>query len=283
MNKIFGLFFIFLFISCTQYGQLRPITNLPKKLSENSGIVTLDTTTAWFIEDSGNPDKIYQVDLHGDLLRELKVRNARNKDWEDLSKDSLGNLYIGDFGNNENKRKDLVIYKIPNPQKEKGNHIEAESIHFSYPEQKKFPPKKKKLLFDSEAFFHHQDFLYIITKNRTRPFTGETLIYKVPAKKGHHRAELIGTFVSCTKQGSCEITSADISPDGKRIVLISNRKLWIFTDFSLDDFSKGTWTAIDLETSTQMESVCFKDNRTLWLSDEQNKGTGRNLYTYSLD
>jgi len=119
MNNTILLFLVFLFTGCTQYGQLQPITALPKKLGENSGITTIDGTTAWFIEDSGNQDKMYQVDLKGKLLKELKVKNAKNKDWEDLAKDNLGNVYIGDFGNNENKRKDLVIYKVPNPENEK--------------------------------------------------------------------------------------------------------------------------------------------------------------------
>ncbi|WP_394750368.1 hypothetical protein [Spongiimicrobium salis] len=282
MNNTTVFFLLFLFTGCTQYGQLQPITQLPKKLGENSGIASINGDTAWFIEDSGNPDKMYQVDLNGQLLKELKVKNAKNRDWEDLAKDSLGNIYIGDFGNNENTRKDLVIYKVPNPEKEKGDHITAEAIQFFYPEQKKFPPKKSKRHFGAEAFFYHQGFLYIITKNRARPFHGEAFIYKVPAKKGNHRAFLVGSFISCTQQGSCEITSADISPDGKKIVLISNRKLWLFTNFSLDNFSKGMLTTTDLPTNTQMESVCFKDNNTLWLSDEQHKSTGRNLYTFSL-
>jgi sugar lactone lactonase YvrE len=35
-----------------------------------------------------------------------------NIDWEDITKDKDGNLYVGDFGNNDNERKDLCIYKI---------------------------------------------------------------------------------------------------------------------------------------------------------------------------
>jgi sugar lactone lactonase YvrE len=30
------------------------------------------------------------------------VENAENNDWEDITKDIHGNIYVGDFGNNDN-------------------------------------------------------------------------------------------------------------------------------------------------------------------------------------
>ena len=147
MTKYSALLVVLLLISCSNYGQLTFVSKLPKKLGENSGIVHLKDSTFWFINDSGNSDKIYQANMQGDLLKEFRVDNAKNRDWEDLTSDEEGNVYIGDIGNNNSNRKDLVIYKIPNPHKEKGDHITAKKIKFHYPEQKKFPPKKKNLRF----------------------------------------------------------------------------------------------------------------------------------------
>ena len=135
---------IFILCSCANHGQLTYIVKLPKDLKENSGLVTYRENTAWSIEDSGNSDNIYKINFDGEVIKTLEVKNAKNKDWEDLTKDDYGNLYIGDFGNNENKRKDLTVYKLPNPETEPGDKIEAEKIKFSYPEQKDFPPKKIK-------------------------------------------------------------------------------------------------------------------------------------------
>ncbi len=234
------------------------------------------------INDSGNPDKIYKVNFKGELLKEFRIDNGKNKDWEDMASDEKGNVYIGDIGNNNSSRKDLVIYKIPNPENEKGQKTEARKIKFSYPDQKKFPPKKKNLKYDSEALFYRQGHLYIITKNRTDPFDGEALIYKVPAQKGDHKAELINSFTPCKDYSGCRITSADISPDGSRIVLLSYGKLWVFTEFKGDDFTNGKIEFIDLGATTQLESVCFLDDNTLLLADEQRAGTGRNLYSYTI-
>jgi len=277
------LLFIFLLQSCANHGQLNHIEKLPKKLKENSGIVSYTKGTAWFIEDNGNSDNIYKTDFNGNIIQQFDIKNAKNGDWEDLSKDKQGNLYIGDFGNNANNRKDLVIFKAPNPEKEKGDKIAVEKIKFRYPEQTEYPPRRGQLFYDAEAFFHLDGYLYIFTKNRSNPFTGETFIYRVPDKKGTYDAELIGKLLICTDWSTCQITSADISPDGERIVLLSYGKLWVITNFSMDALSKGDIMEIDLDIRTQLESVCFTDNKTLLLSDEEKDGTGRNLYSYTLN
>lgn len=283
MNRLWIILGFFLCIGCSNYGQLNFVTKLPRKIDESSGMVYLKDSTAWLINDSGGADKIYLVNFRGELLKEFRVDNAKNKDWEDLARDEEGNVFIADIGNNNSRRKDLRIYKIPNPEDEKGEKIEAKKIKFRYPEQKKFPPKRKNLKFDAEALFYKEGNLFIITKNRTRPFDGEALIYKVPATKGEHEAELIGSFTPCEQRGSCSITSADISPDGQKIVLLSYGKLWLFTEFTDDDFTKGKIRFIDLGATTQLEAVCFMNDTTLLLSDEQNAGTGRNLYSYSIE
>jgi len=94
---------IFILCSCANHGQLTYVVKLPKDLKENSGLVAYTENTAWGIEDSGNSYNIYKINFDGEILKTLEVKNAKNKDWEDLAKDDEGNLYIGDFGNNENR------------------------------------------------------------------------------------------------------------------------------------------------------------------------------------
>ncbi|MGI9546080.1 MAG: hypothetical protein ACR2MM_02495, partial [Flavobacteriaceae bacterium] len=253
MNKYSVIVLVFFLSSCSNYGQLTFVSKLPKKLDENSGMVHLKDSTVWLINDSGGADKIYQVNFKGDLLREIRVEDAKNKDWEDLAKDEDGNVFIGDIGNNNSRRKNLRVYKIPNPESEDGDQLKAKKIEFNYPEQKKFPPKRKDLKYDAEAMFYREGNLFIITKNRAKPFDGEAFIYKIPAKKGKHDATLVGSFTPCKEYATCRITSADISPDGQKIVLLSYGKLWIYTGFSEDDFTKGTLRFINLGSGTQLE------------------------------
>jgi len=282
MKLFLCLFLCIISIGCAQHGQLTFVCDLPNEFNENSGITTLENDKIWLIEDNGNKDIIYEVSSEGKRLREFKVKNAKNDDWEDLTKDDKGNLYIGDFGNNNNDRKDLVIYKIPNPTIEPGDKIEAEEIKFKYPEQKEYPPIPSKRKYDTEAFFYLDSILYIITKNRSNPFYGEALIYTVPAQAGNYDAKLVGIFKTCNDFNTCQITSAAISPDKKKIVLLGYGTLWLITEFDLPNFSKGTVQFIDLGVRTQLEAVCFKDNTTILLSDEENHNTGQNLYTFKL-
>lgn len=273
MRKIVFFISALFLTSCSNYGQLTYITKLPGKLEENSGIIYNSDSTLWVILDKGNPDKIYKTDFKGKLLNELKVDNAKNEDWEDIARDKEGNVYIADTGNNNGKRKELTIYKLPNPQNEQGNKIDAEKINFRFPDKK---------FFGSEALFYRNNFLYIITKDRARPFTGEAMIYKVPANKGTYEATFVSKFTPCEEQGVCEVTAADISEDGKTIAILGYGKLWIFTDFTSDDFSQGKMKTIDLGATTQLESICFMDKNTLLLSDEERGNTGRNLYSFSI-
>lgn len=283
MKQLALLLVFFLFQSCANHGQLKLLDKLPKKLSENSGIVQFTEETVWFIEDSGNSDNLYKTDFTGNIIKHLDVKNHKNIDWEDLTKDKDGNLYIGDFGNNDSTRKNLAILKVSNPEKEKGNKINAQAIRFNYPEQQEFPPQKAELLYDAEAFFHHAGYLYIFTKNRAHPFTGETSIYRVPDKKGDYEAKLMGKINLCDDWNTCKVTSAAISPNGQTIVLLGNGKLWIITDFIFEALPKASIKEIDLGVRTQLESVCFIDETNLLLSDEVRDGKGGNLYSYTLN
>ena len=282
MNRALYIVFICILSSCTNYGQLIYVADLPGNLEENSGMVTLKDSTVWIIEDNGNKDDIYKVDFNGNILKSFEVKNAKNKDWEDLAKDSNNNVYIADIGNNNNVRKDLVVYKVPNPETEPGDKIDAEKIEFYYPEQKEFPPEKSQRLYDAEALLHYGNSLFIATKNRSDPFTGEVFIYKIPDVKGEYEAKLIGTLEICKDWNTCQITGMDISPDGKKIVLLSYGKLFVLSNFSEEDFSKANIQEIDLGNRNQLESICFLDGTTLLLSDEVSHGQGGNLYRYQL-
>ena len=197
MNRLILLLGLIVCQACAQqpwYGNLEYLGKLPSKLSEVSGLVALENQGLFVIEDNGNKDKIYQINLEAKLIREIKVENGKNHDWEDIAKDNQNNLYIGDFGNNANDRKNLSILKISDEQGFTHDKVSAQKIKFTYSEQKKFPPKKKNLHFDCEAFFHHGNFLYLITKNRARPYTGTAFIYKVPDTPGTYQAQLVGEF-----------------------------------------------------------------------------------------
>ncbi len=281
MKRICFLFLLLTLNSCSNFGQLKVVADLPNFLKEVSGTQTIkNSDLIWMLNDSGNSNKIYGLSSKGKLKKEIII-NAKNHDWEDLSSDDKGNLYIGDFGNNHNDRKNLAILKINHKDLSDSKNIDIKRIRFQYPNQHKFPPKKKKLYFDTESFFFYNDSIYLFTRSRVKGDYGKTSLYKIPAIKGNHTAEFISEFTFCNKL-KCSITSAAISSDKKKIVLLGHDAVLLFTDFKDDDFFSGKVTQIPLNHKSQKEGVCFKDNNTLYITDEYAHGEGGNLYEFEL-
>ena len=282
MKKITFLFSLLLLASCNNFGELKLISNLSKNLEEVSGTEFISNSKLiWMLNDGGNKSKIYGVSKKGKIVKVLTVK-AKNNDWEDLASDEKGNLYIGDFGNNESRRKNLVILKIKNKDLSNSKKVDVEKIKFYYPNQSTFPPKKKQLFFDAESFFYYNNSLYIFTKSRVKSKFGKTSLYRVPATKGNHKAEFISDFSNCEAM-DCWITSADISKDGSKVALLSPSSVLIFSDFKKDDFLSGKLTKIPFNSNSQKEGITFKDNNTLLITDEKAHGVGGCFYELKIN
>jgi hypothetical protein len=80
-----------------------------------------------------------------------------------------------------------------------------------------------------------------------------------------------------------KITAADISDDGKIIVLLNHDKLWKLSDFKDDDFFSGKIQELPFEHSSQKEGICFKTNSKVIITDERNGTTGGNIYSFNLN
>lgn len=272
--------------NCKQSAQqkIEVVTALPNEIKESSACeISKASDLVWTIEDQGNENLLFGFNKNGELIRKIRITNVENIDWEDLSSDDQGNLYIGDFGNNDNERQNLAIYKINAADLNKEEAEASEIVQFYYPEQKDFPPKKKDKVFDVESFLVFNNQFYLFTKNRSSDFDGTTSIYRVennsqtklPAKK-------LSEFVTCDNFNHCAVTSAAISPDKKKVALLSSDKVWIFTDFKGDDFFSGNTKTIELENFTQKEGLCFETNESVLITDEAEKKGESFLYRLKL-
>jgi WD40 repeat protein len=285
MKKQLLLAFSIILLACQQQSNddLKILYSLPEKLKEVSGITYFpETNLLYTLEDSGNSNKIYALDPEGKIEKTITITNAINIDWEDITKDKNDNLYIGDFGNNDNTRQDLCIYKINKKELNKDNAVAEYKVSFSYPEQNEFPPKKKEMFYDVEGFLEYENYFYLFTKNRSKGFDGTAFIYKIPNAAGNQKAIKIGEFKTCDNYNHCVLTSATISPDGKKVVVLSHDKIVLFQNFQNDLFQKGTQTEISLNHFSQKESVVFKDNNTLLIADEKTGKLDGNIYEFEL-
>lgn len=256
---------------------------IDKTLTEISGIEFDKNMKLWAINDGGDKAKLYQVDKSGEVKKTITITNAKNIDWEDMTQDDFGHFFLGDFGNNENLRKWLTIYKIENPIDIKGNTTQAEIIKFNYPEHQTFPPTDENKEFDVEAFIYYKKHLYLFTKNRTTPFNGITTLYKIGDHAANFDAEKLSTFKTCTlAEKLCWITSAALSPSRKRLALLDSQRIWLFENWQGDDFFSGDVYQIDLGIVTQKEAITFYNEDYIVFTDEEFHGIGRNAYVINL-
>ena len=281
MKKIITLLLL-LNLSCRSQ-DLKVVADLPNLLKEASGAQkTVGSDLIWMVNDAGNSPKVFGLNDKGKIISSIKV-NEENRDWEDLTSDDQGNLYIGDFGNNKNHRRDLAVLVVKKDDLKSNKPVTTENIYFSFPDQVKFPPKKKNRYFDCEAFFYLNDSLYLFTKSRVNDNHGKTSLYKIPAKPGKHEALKIASYNSSCNEFTCWTTSADISPDKSKVVLLTPSGLLLFRNFEGDNFFTGNVTEYEFDFITQKESVFFEDNKTLYITDELAFGIGGNLYKFKID
>lgn len=280
----------FLLWSCNPKAQDSPKTDelkvefsLPKKLKEVSGIaLSQDKKTIWAIEDQGNKNVVYGLDMQGKLVKDVQVENADNNDWEDITKDAQGNIYLGDFGNNDNNRQNLSILKLDLKAPSQATTKVIQTTKFHYEGQTEFPPKKSDWLYDCEAFVEMDGNFYLFTKNRSKGFDGTFLVFQVPNKEGDFEAKLIGRLKLEGKYSDAAITSAAINSTKDKIVLLNHKNIHVLSGFTANDFNTAKIQKISLNHNSQKEAVVFLDDKTLLIADEKDKDTGGNVYRFDL-
>jgi len=262
---------------------VKKVCDLPKKMNETSGILSYNNNLITH-NDGGNKSEIYILTKKGKHIRTINILDTKNNDWEDLAQDDNGNIYIGDFGNNLNKRKHLSILLLKKGFIDKDKVI-PEKISFYYENQKQFPPKKKNLNYDCEAFFYKDGYLYLLTKCRTKPFTGISYIYRIPAKKGHHKAELINQLQFCKSSWyTCSVTSADYHSASNTLTILTYKHLFVITNFEGDQFKKGDTHVYKIPSIKQREAITYVGQNKWYMTDEFRKGFGGgNLYKLTID
>lgn len=267
--------------SSVENDELKVQYSLPKKLKEVSGMtLSKDKKTIWVIEDRGNKNAVYGLNEKGEMIAKVPVIHAENTDWEDIISDTEGNIYIGDFGNNDNDRQDLAILKTDLKNSNQTSTKVVQTTKFHYQGQTEFPPKKSNLLYDCEAFVEMNGNFYLFTKNRSKGFNGTFLVFKVPNKEGNFEAKLIGRLKLQGGYNDAAITSATINSTKDKIVLLTHKNIHVLTGFTADNFSTVKIQKIPLNDNSQKEAIVFLDDKTLMIADEKTKGEGGNVYTF---
>jgi len=226
-----------------------------KRIEESSGLCS-DGEGNFFTMNDDTDTCLYVLGLKGEKKGKIAI-SAKNQDWEEICRAQDGRIFIGDFGNNLNKRKNLRIL-IWDPRMKKING----RISYRYQDQNSFPPLNPlKMDFDCEAMVFHSDSLWLFTKNRSGR---STCVYALPAKTGNFVAKkqqeipLLGT-----------VTGASLRPDGKELALLVYRKIYFFSlphglqQIPAPDICLSAWNI------RQSEAICYVGNDSLLISNEQ--------------
>ena len=266
--KIFSIIF-FLFTNAIIFSQnVVQDINLSKKLDETSGLEIIGNQLIT-INDSGNNPILFYLDKNGNIVKERKIECCKNNDWESLAVDDEF-IYIADFGNNYDTRKNLSIIKIPIAE----NINESEIINFSYPEQVKFTTAYSQSQYDAEALISIDDYLIIITKNKLKKITE---IYALPKIAGKYEAKKIGSLNT-----QSIITGGDYDPNTKLLALtgtliFNEYYILVIKDFNLNNQNHKIDTYKIPIGKTQVESIKIIDSKTFWITseDEINSSSAR--------
>ncbi len=276
MKKYIVLLSFSLLYACSSKSQetnFKEVFTLDKKHTEVSGMIFhAPTQKLWMLQDKGNPSELYVYSADGTFENTVTVNNQENTDWEDLSQDKNGNIYIGNFGNNDNKRKDLRILKVDAATIQFNSVNVSQETTFYYEDQTEFPPKKSNLLYDCEAFVATNEAFYLFTKNRSKGFDGTFYVYKVPNKNGSFKAEKIATLKTCDQYKSCAITGAALNKNGNEIALLTHDKVLLIPFVNDDSFKQENITIKELGHNSQKEAITFKSDNQLFMADESEKG-----------
>jgi len=276
-TKIFLLVASFQHLAYSQ--SLEKIAKLDSRLKEISGLTFLNDTVLIAHNDSGNEAVLYFLDLKGKIIHQTLVSNAKNVDWEDISTNGKGTIFIADIGNNANKRKNLKIYCVASDSILYKEETEAKIIELSYEDQKEFPPSHEQLHYDAEALSFYNDSLYIFTKSHSKPFDGLTSCYKLPAKPGTYMLKAIQVIQLKERHESFDsVSAAEILGD----------KCYLLTYSGIEVFSLNKNPGIQ-ETFSHEKRISFlkltqKEALTvnkdfIYIADEHNKTLGgKNLY-----
>jgi len=237
----------------------------------------------WTHNDSGDVPRLFAVDGRGRLRGVFAVEGASHVDWEAITADLSGNLYIADCGNNANARRDLTVYRLPEPTLDgtggvSEGRVEVDRrVRFRYAAQRAFPDPDERN-FDAEAVFWapHPDTgegtLYLLTKHRSDT---RTVLYRFDSLAGEgvidlHRVAEFDVGGDETPLGG-RVTGADATPGGERLAVLTYHGLFVFRRPPTgDDYFTEPVTRIDFDPAVtkQTEAVAWHGDALLF-SNEQ--------------
>jgi hypothetical protein len=189
------------------------------EIPEASGLAVSRRTPGvlWSHNDSGSAAVLFAFDTAGTMLGRVRIP-IRTRDWEDVSAarcPSSDCLYIADIGDNSSARRQVQIYRIPEPAAGDAETAPPEVFNATYADGP----------HNAEAMFVIGPDLFIVTRDRLG---------------GVYRSSLSGsrelTFQRIGQLGLAAVTDAEASRDEKSVVVRTSHEAVLYR---ADDLIRG--------------------------------------------
>jgi hypothetical protein len=242
-------------------------------LDELSGIVASrqHPGVLWAHNDSKNAPELFALRADGRVLARFAVA-ADNVDWEDIAVDDEGGLWLCDCGNNDNRRRDLRLLRLsePDPAAPRGAPLRADVFPFAYAEQRAFPPPKRARNFDAEALFFVDGRPHLLTKHRG---DDRTVLYRfdelVPGRVTQPKRVRVLDLGTPPIPQLHMVTAADATTDGRRVAVLTYGAVFVFerpSSGALFD-APPQRVALDPNFTGQVEALAFEGGRLLFTNE----------------
>lgn len=206
----------------------------------------------WGHHDKGNDPELFRFHENGKVLQRIVFTGLKNDDWEAITRDPQGRLYIGAIGDNDRKKDMYRIIRFTEPSTRARSLTRYDLIEFQYPAGKSH---------NAEALFWFDNGLYVITKvdEDERPE-----VFRVDAQSSGAR-----TTARPVGRSSFEgtVTDAAYSDKHRLLVILTYSKLHFLRVDSEADLLQRPLLSIHIDFG-QCEGVCF-DEGELIVSNEK--------------
>jgi hypothetical protein len=226
-------------------------------LNESSGIAAslAHPGVFWTHNDGDDGPNLYAIDRHGKKRGCVRVTGAQVYDWEDIALGPGNQLYIGDIGDNNRTRKQIIVYRIAEPRPGAKATETAQVLRMRYPDGP----------HDAEALIVHPKSgdIYIITKARGED--AKTAVFKTTAGAKSpivlkHVADIDLPNDSVFALMVGRVTGGAVSPDGRRVILCDYFRAYE-ADVPAGNFDgvwKQAWRAVEIGKRTQGEGITYR-------------------------
>ncbi|HMA40181.1 MAG TPA: hypothetical protein VKP10_08900 [Gemmatimonadales bacterium] len=248
------------------------------RVTESSGVAVsrAHRGTLWTHNDSGDGPYLFATDLRGADRGAIRVSGARAVDWEDIA---LGPcplagrqgacLYIGDTGDNLERRRSVTVYAVPEPDPPTSpadtQRVTAAALALSV----RYPDGSH----DVEAMYvsPRDTAVYLISKGRG----GTIRLYRAGRDTWQSprpvTVQLIQTLPIVPKaRTGRRVTDAAIRPDGALVAVRTYNEIYFFTPGPGGRLTpSGHPCALD-RLGRVGEGIAFLDDETVVLTSEGN-------------